>query len=98
MHAEVCKVFSHPKRLELIAILRDGEGNVGDLASRLGMTIGNLSQHLAMMRQRRVLSMRRDGNEVYYRVANPKLLKAFDLIRGILLDGIEREGRLIRPA
>ena len=53
-HAEMCKVFSHPKRLELINMLRDKEISVGELSQRLGLTIGNLSQHLAMMRERRI--------------------------------------------
>ena len=51
MHAEMCKIFSHPKRLELIDILRDNDCNVGNLAKRLKMTIGNLSQQqLAQIR------------------------------------------------
>ena len=48
-HAEMCKVLSHPKRLELINILRDKEMNVGELSQRLGLAIGNLSQHLAYL-------------------------------------------------
>ncbi|MFH0942439.1 MAG: ArsR family transcriptional regulator [Chloroflexota bacterium] len=57
-HAEMCKVFSHPKRLELINLLRDKEMSVGELTKRLGLAIGNLSQHLAMMRERRILVSR----------------------------------------
>ncbi len=97
-HAEMCKVFSHHKRLELIDILRDNELNVGELASRLKITIGNLSQHLTIMKQRRVLAMRKEGNEVYYHVINPKLLKAFDLIRNIMIEQIERDSQLIGDA
>lgn len=98
IHADMCKVFSHPKRLELINILREHEHNVSDLADKLGMTIGNLSQHLTMMKQRRVLATRKEGNEVYYRLANPKLLKAFDLIREILAEQIEHNGMLLKKA
>jgi ArsR family transcriptional regulator len=57
--------------------------------------MGNLSQHLAMMRERCILSSRKAGNQVYYRVANPKLLKACDLLRDILLEQIEKESRLL---
>jgi len=95
-HAEMCKVFSHPKRLELINALRDKEMNVGDLSQRLGLTIGNLSQHLAMMRERRILVSKKEGNLVYYRIANPRLLEAFDLLREILFEQIRRDAALIQ--
>ncbi|OGQ46359.1 MAG: transcriptional regulator [Deltaproteobacteria bacterium RIFCSPLOWO2_02_FULL_46_8] len=94
----MCKVFSHPKRLELINILRDHEYNVSELARKLDITVGNLSQHLTMMKQRRVLLTCKEGNEVFYRLANPKLLKAFDLIREILAEQIEHNGLLLKKA
>ena len=95
-HAEMCKVFSHPKRLELINILRDKEMSVGELSQRLGLAIGNLSQHLAMMRQRHVLASRKRGNVVYYRIANPHLLEAFDLLREIMFEQIRQDAALIQ--
>lgn len=95
-HAEMCKVLSHPKRLELINVLRDKEMRVGELSQRLGLTIGNLSQHLAMMRERRMLVSRKEGNVVYYRIANPRLLDAFDLLREILFEQIRQDAVLIR--
>ncbi len=95
-HAEMCKVLSHPKRLELINLLRDGEMNVTDLSRGLGLSSGNLSQHLAMMRERRILVARKEGNMVYYRIANPRLLEAFDLLRSILFEQIQRDAALIQ--
>ena len=95
-HAEMCKVLSHPTRLQILNTLREREMSVSDLAGRLGVTLGNLSQHLNMMKQRRVLVSRKEGNIVYYRLANPKMLKAFDLIREILSEQMQREGILIR--
>ena len=88
-HAEMCKVFSSPIRLQVLNILREQEMSVSNLAGRLGVAIGNLSQHLNMMKQRRVLVSRKDGNVVYYRLANPKMLKAFDLIREILFEQMQ---------
>ena len=95
-HAEMCKVFSHPARLQILEALREQEISVSGLAQRLGLSVGNLSQHVNMMKQRRVLLSRKQGNVVYYRLANPKILKAFDLIREILLEQIERDGVLVR--
>lgn len=95
-HANMCQVFSHPTRLQILNILRERELAVSDLADRLGVAIGNLSQHLNMMKQRRVLVSRKEGNNVYYRLANAKMLKAFDLIREILLEQMQRESILVR--
>jgi len=95
-HAEMCKVLSHRTRLEVINMLRDGEMNVTELARRLNTTLGNLSQHLVMMRQRGILASRKEGNVVYYHLANPKMLKAFDILREVLFEQLEREGELVR--
>jgi len=89
-------VFSHPIRLQILNTLRDREMSVSDLVGRLGVTLGNMSQHLNMMKQRWVLVSRKEGNMVFYRLANPKMLKAFDLIRESLSEQIERESLLIQ--
>ena len=95
-HAEMCKVFSHPKRLELINLLRDKEMSAGELRERLGLTPANLSQHLTMMRERHILVSRKEGNVVYYRIANPHLIEAFDLLREILFEQIRQDAALIQ--
>lgn len=95
-HAEMCKVFSHPKRLELINLLRDGEMSAGELREKLGLTPANLSQHLAMMKERRILISRKEGNMIYYRIANPRLIQAFDLLREILFEQIRQDATLIQ--
>ena len=95
-HAEMCKVLSHPKRLELINVLREKEMSVGDLSDRLHVAIANLSQHLAMMRERHILASRKEGNMVYYRITNPKILEAFDLLREILFEQIRQDAVLIQ--
>lgn len=95
-HAEMCQVFSHPKRLEVIDTLRDGEMTVGDLSRKLRLTSGNLSQHLSMMKERRILLCRKEGNMVYYRIASPKLIKCFDMMREMLFEQIRQDAALIR--
>ena len=94
-HAEMCKVFSHAKRLELINLLRVEEVSAGELGEKLGLAPANLSQHLTMMRERHILVSRKDGNVVYYRIANPRLIEAFDLLREILFEQIRQDAALI---
>jgi ArsR family transcriptional regulator, virulence genes transcriptional regulator len=94
-HAEMCKVFAHPKRLELINILRDKEMSVGELSEKLEIAPANLSQHLAMMRERRILIPRKEGNMVYYRIASPRLLQALDLLKELLFEQIEQDAAML---
>ena len=94
-HAEMCQVFSHPKRLEVINVLRDGEMSVTELAQKLGLTVGNLSQHLSMMKERRILVTRKNGNMVYYRIANHKLIRCFDMMREMLFEQIRQDAALL---
>jgi DNA-binding transcriptional ArsR family regulator len=94
-HAAICNVLSHGLRLELIDLLREGERTVGDLASRVDTSQSNVSRHLAVMRDRGALRTRRDGAHVYYRLADPRILEAFDLMRAVLLDQLRREGELV---
>lgn len=95
-HADMCKVFSHPKRLEVINVLRDGEMTVSDLSQKLGLSVGNLSQHLSMMKERHILISRKQGNMVYYRIANPRLIPCFDMMREMLFDQIRQDAALIQ--
>jgi ArsR family transcriptional regulator len=94
-HAEMCQVFSHPKRLEVINVLRDGEMSVSELAQNLGLAVGNLSQHLSMMKERHILLTRKEGNMVYYRIANPKLIRCFDMMREMLFEQLRQDAALI---
>ena len=94
-HAEMCQVFSHPKRLEVINVLRDGEMSVTELAQKLELTIGNLSQHLSMMKERHILLTRKEGNMVYYRILNPKLIRCLDMMREMLFDQIKQDAALL---
>ena len=95
-HAEMCKVFSHPKRLELINLLRDKEMSAGELRRKLGLAPANLSQQLTMMRERHILVSRKEGNMVYYRIADSRLLDAFDLLQEILFEQIRQDAALIQ--
>ena len=95
-HADFCKVLSHPTRLQIIDILHDREMTVTDLATKLQVAVGNLSQHLGLMKQRRVLESRKEGNSVIYRLANPKMTQACGLIRQILYEQMQQESALFK--
>jgi ArsR family transcriptional regulator len=97
LHASVCQMLANPTRLKTLNALRDREIAVADLARQVGTSVPNLSQHLALLRQRRVVLTRREGATIYYRIANPKILRAFDIMREVLFEQLA-EGRRLAVA
>jgi len=93
----MCGVFAHPLRLELLQLLHErGECAVGDLAEATGVRMANLSQHLAVMRSTNIVLSRKEGVSVYYRLADSRIIQAFDLITEVLLSHLAREEELSR--
>ena len=98
MHAQMCGVFTSPKRLEILNLLRGGEMTVGELAQHAGIRQANLSQHLGILRERGIVKTRREGVKIYYSLLNPKILKAFDIIREMLLERLARTEKFSKDA
>lgn len=94
LQAEICKTLANPKRLEILSALREGELTVGSLAERLGITKANVSQHLAVLRQRKIVAARREGVNVYYRINNPRITEACSLMKEVLKDQLEDDREL----
>lgn len=84
LQAEVCKILSSPKRIEIISALKDGEKTVSELVDILGTPKANVSQHLSIMRLKGILKSRRDGVNIHYSIANPKVVDACNLMREVL--------------
>jgi DNA-binding transcriptional ArsR family regulator len=95
LHAKVCRTMAHPIRLALLNALRDGERGVGDLAEAIGVRQPLVSQHLAVLRNQGLLRYRRNGNEVYYRIAYPKMIQACDLLREVLFEHLRSQEELL---
>ena len=89
LHAEFCKVISSPKRLMIITLLAGNELSVGELVTALEMPFSNISQHLRVLRERHIVQTRKDGQTVYYSLADERLPKVCSQIRTILLDGMK---------
>lgn len=94
LHARVCKAIADPKRLMIINELRDGPLSVGDLCEALGISQSNASQHLAVLRERGLVSTNRVGTSVYYTLRSPKIVQAVDLLREFLTEDLAERGRL----
>lgn len=95
-HAEICKTFANPWRLRIVEALGEDELAVSQIAEAIKIPKSNLSQHLAIMRDRGIVQARRDGARIYYRLTSPKIVKACRMMREILLDGLNRMAELAR--
>lgn len=84
LHASVCKGLADPKRLLILNGLRDGERSVTDLVDELDIPQANVSQHLAVLRDRGLVTGRRDGQWVYYSLTSTKIVEAMDLLREVM--------------
>lgn len=94
LHARVCKAIADPKRLLIINELRDRELSVGDLCEALGVSQSNVSQHLAVLRERGIVSTRRAGTSVFYSLRSQKIVQAVDLLREFMAEDLADYGAL----
>jgi ArsR family transcriptional regulator len=95
LQADVLKVIASPRRLEILHRLGEGPLEVGRLAEQLGLSQPNVSQHLAVMRAAGLVEADRDGREIRYRIADPEVMVACGVMRGVLE---RRLARLARAA
>lgn len=86
LHARVCKAIADPKRLLIINELRDGPMSVGEIAEALGISQPNASRHLAVLRDRRILTTQRAGSSIYYALTSQKIVQAVDLLAGFMAE------------
>ncbi len=95
LQSDICKIFSNAKRLEIIDTLKDREFSASELIGKIGLSKVNLSQHMSILRSKGVILIRRDGVNVYYRIANPKILQACHLMREVLLEQFQEKGKIV---
>ena len=95
LQSDVCKVFSNPKRLEIINHLKDRELSAGELIEKTGLSKANLSQHMSVLKSKGVILSRREGVTVYYRISNPKIIEACVLMKEVLLEQLQEKGRMV---
>ena len=95
LQADICKIFSNAKRLEIINALKDKEMPASELIERTGLSKANLSQHMSIFKSKGVILTRREGVNIYYRISSPKLIQACNLMREVLLDQLQERGKIV---
>ena len=96
IHAELCKVFSNSTRLEILNLLRDKEMSVTELIEKTKLSQSNISQHLSIMKYKDIVISDRKGKNIYYKLTNPKIIKAFDIIKEVLAEKLKKNGKMVK--
>lgn len=81
IQAQIFKVLTHPARIAILHLLRDGEHCVCHMEAYLGFRQAYISQQLAVLREAGLIQDRRDGWNIYYRVVNPHIFDVLDAIQ-----------------
>lgn len=77
------KAMSHPLRLKILCTLGDEEVSVQDIVEHVGTSQSNISQHLAILRDKGILASRKDANRVFYRVSDSRTMKLIGMMREV---------------
>jgi rhodanese-related sulfurtransferase/DNA-binding transcriptional ArsR family regulator len=86
--ARIAAAFGSPKRIEIVDVLAQGERNVETLAREAGLSVADTSRHLQVLKAAHLVAARKDGLQVFYRLADPMVLRGFRALRELA------EGRL----
>lgn len=77
------KAMSHPLRLKILCTLGDSEVSVQEIVEQVGTSQSNISQHLAILRDKGILASRKDANRVYYRVGDTRTLRLIGMMQEV---------------
>ncbi len=95
MQARVCKTMANPVRMEIIYALKGGEKSVTELVESTGLAKSNVSQHLSVLNNAEVVRSRRDGVNIFYSIANPKIVEACRLMKEVLMEQLSEKQKLM---
>lgn len=93
--AQIGGAFSSPKRIEIIDVLAQGERHVEALAREAGLTVANTSRHLQVLKAAHLVASRKDGQQVFYRLADPMVLRGYRVLRELSETSLAEVSRLV---
>ncbi|MHB8138113.1 MAG: ArsR/SmtB family transcription factor [Smithellaceae bacterium] len=95
LQADICKIFANDKRLEIINLLKEKEMSNSELMQKTGLPKVNISQHMNVLKTKGVVLTRREGIQIYYRIANPKIIQACNLMKEVLMDQLVEKEKMV---
>jgi DNA-binding transcriptional ArsR family regulator len=81
--SEALKAMAHPLRLKILCLVGQNELMVQEIVEAVGTSQSNISQHLAVMRDRGLLASRKEANKVFYRIEDARILKMIGMMREV---------------
>jgi len=94
--ASIFQALSHPTRIAIVELLRDGELPVAVIVDRLGIEPANASQHFAVLKAKHIVVSRKEGTQVFYAVRDPLLIEVLDVMRRYFQAHIEEAQAMLR--
>lgn len=94
--AGIFQALGHPTRVALVEALLAGERSVSELCAAVGVEQANASQHLAVLRNRYVVAGRKEGNQTFYRLRDPRLADVLATMRAYFLAHMAEATELLR--
>jgi len=95
LHAHVCQALSDPTRLQILYALHEQPRNVTAMAKTLDIPQSTISRHLAVLRQRSLVTSQRNGMAVTYYLSDSRVIEVLDLMRAILRDVLQQQSQAV---
>ena len=95
LHAEICAGLADPNRIMILYTLSQSPRNVTELCHELNMPQPLVSRHLKVLRERGMVTTKRQGTIIQYALADHRLIQALDLLRAVMRDGLTRQAELV---
>ncbi len=91
LKANLLSALGHANRIRILEFLRDGEKCNCDIYPELNLEQSNLSRHMKILQEAGLVTARKEGLKVYYKVTDPRIYEIFDTVRQIVKSNIQRE-------
>jgi len=95
LHAEICAGLADPNRIMILYTLSQHPRNVTELCNELNMPQPLISRHLKVLRERGMVTTKRQGTIIQYFLADKRLIQALDLLRAVMRDGLTKRAELV---
>ena len=95
LHANICSALADSTRIYILYLLSEGPSNVSSLVEQLELTQPKVSRHLKILRERGLVSAKRQGQSVIYRLKDDRVIESLDLLRAVLANHLEGQASLV---
>ncbi|PCH68908.1 MAG: ArsR family transcriptional regulator [Bacteroidetes bacterium] len=96
LHADACKALAHAIRIEIIDLLGESELGFGEISEKTGVVKSSLSQHLSVMVEKGIVMQRKEGLNSFFKLSTPKVAKACQLMREVLIERLEKSQEILK--